>query len=374
METKNDATLKTAFVCDESYFWHNAGGGALYEQGEFIEELGSIESPLSKRRTKNLIERSGLMDELVQIKPKMATQAQLEWFHTKRHIDHVRELSATILGGECGDAAHVGAGSFEIAKMSAGGAIAAVHAVVQKQVKNAYALTRPPGHHAQADCGGGFCIFNNAVIAAKYAQNELGIKKIAIIDWDAHHGNGVEDAFYNDDTVLFISLHQEGYDPVDRGLHTDTGSGAGKGFNINIPLYAGSGDAVYKYAFEQIVIPKVKEFAPELIIICAGQDANFFDPLARMMVTSIGYRYMTRALMDFNVPMVCLHEGGYCPTYVPFCTHAIIEELSGITTKAGDPYLYSMEGTSFNKLLPHQKERIDTIKAYLEGENGLDKK
>ena len=365
---------KTAFVCDESYFWHNSGGGALFEQGKFIEELEPIENPLSKRRVKNLLERSGLMRKLVQIYPEMASDEQLKWFHTKEYIDLVRTLSDGA-GGLCGDATHVGQGSFEIAKMSVGGAIAAVKAVVKDDdIASAYALTRPPGHHAQADSGAGFCIFNNAVIAAKYAQKELGVKKIAIIDWDAHHGNGVEDAFYEDDTVLFVSLHQEGYDPVDRGLHTDNGKGKGKGFNINIPLPAGSGDAVYAYAFEQIVSPAVKKFAPELIIVCAGQDANFFDPLARMMVTTEGYRQITRAVKELCTKVVCLHEGGYCPTYVPFCTHAIIEELSNIKTEVTDPYLESMAGTAYNKLLPHQKERIDSIKTHLEGENGLDKK
>ncbi|MCL2855477.1 MAG: class II histone deacetylase [Defluviitaleaceae bacterium] len=354
---------KTAFICDESYFWHNTGGGALFEPAVgYIQELGFVENPESKRRIKNLLMRSGLMEQLVQIKPTAATEAQLEYFHTRRHIEAVRHLSQTT-GGDCGDSAIVGIGSYEIAKLSAGGAITAVRTVMENpEMPTAYALTRPPGHHAEADRGVGFCIFNNAVIAAKYAQKHLGVSKIAIVDWDAHHGNGIEDAFYEDDSVLFISLHQEGYDPVDRGGAKDLGKGQGRGFNINIPLYAGSGDAVYKYAFDQIVIPAMERFAPELIIVSAGQDANFFDPLSRLMVTTEGYRYMTRAIKGLNLPMVCLHEGGYCPSYVPFCTHAIIEELSGIQTDAGDPFLYSMAGTTYNTLLPHQKSRINQIK------------
>jgi len=362
---------KTAFVYDESYFWHNAGGGALFEPaGGYIEENGSTETPNSKRRVKNLLERSGLIDELVRIKPIPATDEQLEYFHTRRHIEAVAEMSK-IGGIDCGDSAIVGRGSYEIAKLSAGGAIQAVKAVVSGSVDNAYVLTRPPGHHAEADRGMSYCIFNNIVIAAKYAQNELGIGKILILDWDAHHGNGTEDAFYEDDSVLFISLHQERLDPVNRGDKEDIGALAGLGYTINIPLHAGSGDAVYKYAFEQIVIPAADKFQPELILVSAGQDANMFDPLARMMLSATGYRYMAsqaKKVADKYAKgrLVCLHEGGYSEGYVPFCSHAIVEELSGITTDVGDPFVYAMAGTTYNELLPHQKDRVDEIREYLE--------
>jgi acetoin utilization deacetylase AcuC-like enzyme len=360
---------KTAFIYDESYFRHNAGEGALFEPpSEYIENFGSVaESPQSKRRIKNLIEKSGLMEQLVQIKPQTATEEQLAYFHTKTHIENVKKLSES-QGGFCGDSAYVGTGSYEIAKLSAGGAITAVKTVVTDDtINSAYVLTRPPGHHAMANEGMGFCIFNNAVIAAKYAQKELGIKKILILDWDAHHGNGIEDAFYDDDSVLYISLHQEGLEPMDRGNINDKGIGKGEGFTINIPLPAGCGDAVYEYAFRQSVVPAVQNFAPELIIVSAGQDANIFDPLARMMVSADGYRMMTKLIKELanqhaNGRLVCLHEGGYCPVYVPFCTLAIIEELSGITTKAKDPFIYAMAGTKYDKLSDYQKQRVDEIK------------
>ncbi|MCL2198989.1 MAG: GNAT family N-acetyltransferase [Defluviitaleaceae bacterium] len=362
-----DFPRKTAFVCDESYFWHNAGSGALFEpDGGYIQTNGSAESPESKRRVKNLLERSGLFDRLIKIKPFPATEEQLQYFHTKHHVEAVKEYSK-IGGIDCGDTTIVGRGSFEIAKLSAGGAITAVKAVVEGAVDNAYVLARPPGHHAEADRGVGYCIFNNIVIAAKYAQRMLGINKIAIIDWDAHHGNGTEDAFYEDDNVLFISLHQSGLDPIGRGQIEHKGRGKGEGYTINIPLYAGGGDAVYRYAFEKIVVPAVEEFSPQLILVSAGQDGNIFDPLARMMLSAQGYRYMARTVKNLadkhaGGKLVCLHEGGYCSSYVPFCSHAIIEELSGITTDVTDPFIYAMEGTEYNELLPHQKERIDGIK------------
>ena len=361
----------TAFIWDESYFWHNAGDGALFEPaGGYIQASGSVESPESKRRVLNLLQRSGLIDKLAQINPVPATEEELLYFHTKRHVEAVKQMS--VVGGEdCGDSAIVGKGSYEIAKLSAGGAIQAVKTVMESDsIKKAYVLTRPPGHHAEADRGFGFCIFNNIVIAAMYAKRKLGLEKILILDWDAHHGNGSEDAFYEDDSVLFISLHQERLDPKDRGNKEDNGKGKGKGFTINIPLPAASGDAVYKYTFEQIIIPAVDNFKPELVLVSAGQDGNMFDPLARMMLSAEGYRYMTKITKEFadnyaNGRMVFLHEGGYCPAYVPFCSHAIIEELSGISTDVNDPFVYAMAGTTYNELLPHQKERVDEISRWI---------
>jgi len=357
---------KTAFVWHESYFWHNSGDGALFEPaGGYIENLGQSESPESKRRVKNLLERSGLIEELLVIKPSPATEVDLLRFHTQAHIDNVKHLSSTD-GGYCGDSTIVGRGSYEIALLSAGGAITAVDTVVRGTAKNAYALTRPPGHHAQRGQGMGYCIFNNMVTAVKYAREVLGVGKILIVDWDAHHGNGTEDAFIADSDVLFVSLHQDGLEPIGRGLISNRGHGPGEGFTVNIPLPAGSGDAVYKYAFEQIVMPVAEKFAPELVLVSAGQDGNIFDPLARMMLSAAGYRHMTRELMKLSGGrLVCIHEGGYCPTYVPFCTHGIIEELSGNKTDVGDPFIYAMAGTGYDKLLPHQKAAVDAAAVML---------
>jgi len=361
---------RTAFIWDESYFWHNAGDGALFEPaGVYIQGNGSVESPESKRRVLNLLQKSGLIHQLLEVKPEPATREQLEYFHTKKHVDAVKQISKT--GGiDCGDSAIVGHGSYEIAKLSAGGAITAVKTVMAGGPANtAYVLTRPPGHHAEADRGFGFCIFNNIVIAVKYAQKELGVKNILILDWDAHHGNGTEDAFYEDDSVIFISVHQEGLDPIGRGNKEDIGKGKGKGFTINIPLYAGSGDAVYRYAFEQIIVPAADRFKPELILVSAGQDGSIFDPLGRMMLSAEGYRYMAKTIKSLagkhaEGRVICLHEGGYCKVYVPFCSHAIIEELSGISTDVEDPFIYAMAGTTYNILLPHQKARVDEIRDY----------
>ena len=359
---------KTGFICDESYFWHDAGTAALVlPPGGYIQPDGSAESPESKRRFKNLMERSGLYDNLHLIKPYTATEEQLEYFHTSAYIQKVKDLSAAG-GGDAGALANVGRGSYEIAKLAVGGAITAATAVVKGECDNAYALTRPPGHHATADMGMGYCIFNNAVIAAQYARKELGLERVMVIDWDVHHGNGTEDAFYADPNVLFFSLHQEGVFPAGRGEIDHTGEGEGKGSTVNIPLPAGTGDLGYMYALEQVVKPVTDNFKPQLIIISAGQDANMYDPSARMMVTAEGYKNMTkfmRELAEANCEgkLVALHEGGYSTAYVPFCSHAVVEEMSGHKTDVEDPFIPVFEGTTYNVLSEHQKARVDEIKA-----------
>ena len=358
---------KTAFIYDESYFWHNTGNGALHlPAGEYVQADEAVENPESKRRFKNLLERSGLYHKLELIKPYMATEYQLKYFHTERYIEKVKELSKTG-GGEAGDSATVGKGSYEIAALAAGGAIAAVDSVVKGICDNAYVLTRPPGHHAEADRGMGFCLFNNAVVAVEYARRELGLQRIMVLDWDVHHGNGTEDAFYKDPDVLFISLHQEGLYPVGRGKINHIGEEKGMGATINIPLHAGTGDAGYIYAFEELVKPITARFKPQLIIISAGQDASAFDPLGRMMVTSEGYRKFTEIMLQLadaycGGKLVALHEGGYSLAYVPFCSLAIVEELSGIKTDVVDPFAVDIIGTPYNALLDHQKFRVDKIR------------
>jgi acetoin utilization deacetylase AcuC-like enzyme len=359
---------KTAFICDESYFWHDAGIAVLaLPPGGYLQPDGSAESPESKRRFKNLMEKSGLYDKLQLVKPRLATEAQLRYFHTNEHIERVKQLSKSG-GGDCGVLANVGSGSYEIAALSAGGAIAAVEAVASGKCDNAYALIRPPGHHAEADRGMGYCIFNNAAIAAHYARKELGLDRVMVLDWDVHHGNGTEDAFYKDPSVLFFSLHQEQYFPAGRGEVAHVGEGEGKGFTVNIPLPAGTGDAGYVYAFEQVVKPIADKFKPELIIVSAGQDANMFDPLARMMVTAAGYRKMTeimRKLAEAHCggKLVALHEGGYSTAYVPFCSHAVVEELSGVAADVGDPFSVLYATTPYNVLADHQKARVDEVRA-----------
>ena len=218
----------------------------------------------------------------------------------------------------------------------------AVQAVLDGNVKNAFALLRPPGHHALSNRAMGFCIFNNAVIAAYYARRAYGLERIMIIDWDVHHGNGTQDAFYDDPGVLFVSLHQQNWYPKFSGELEQVGIGTGAGYTVNIPLPAGTGDRGYRAAFEQLVIPIGLQYKPQLVIVSAGQDANWLDPLAQMMVTQAGFRSMSKLVMRLAEEicggrLVLLQEGGYSAAYVPYCTVAAVEPLLDIDLGIVDP-------------------------------------
>ncbi|ASK62475.1 class II histone deacetylase [Virgibacillus phasianinus] len=354
----------TGFICDESYFWHQTGNGALMlNAGGWIQEDAYAENPETKRRIKNLLDRSKFIKELEQLEPRYATRADIEKNHAPDYIERVKALSEGG-GGDAGEHANVGPASYEIALLSAGGALTAVDAVMKEQVRNAYALTRPPGHHAKQTGGMGFCLFNNIAIAAKYAREIYGLKRILILDWDVHHGNGTESAFYADPDVLFISVHQENIFPKHRGAITYTGEGDGLGYNVNIELPAGTGNEGYDYTVEQVIEPIVNQFQPELILVSAGQDPSRFDPLGRMLVTAEGFYNMAakvKALAEkhCNGKLVACHEGGYSTSYVPFCTLKVLEAFSGKRSQVEDPFdLGYHEGPVYQ----NQIEAIDKVK------------
>lgn len=355
----------TGFIYHESYFWHDNGSGALHlSTGGYVQSHTFGEDPETKRRFKNLMDICGLTPQLESIAPKRATKEDIELFHHSSYVDKVKMLSETT-GGDAGVEAIVGRGSYEIALLSAGGAMTGVDAVMNAEVKNVYALTRPPGHHAEAQEGMGFCLFNNVVIAAKHAKRTYNLERILVLDWDVHHGNGTEQAFYKDDGTLFISLHQDSLYPADKGHIEDSGVGKGAGYNINIPLPAGTGNAGYMHAFEKIVGPIVDQFKPELIIVSAGQDPNFFDPLARMMVTVDGFRRFAQFIKDLaeqhcDGRLVLCHEGGYSAAYVPFCSLAIVEALSGIKTDVEDPFMEGL-GAPVDTLFPHEADAVQKV-------------
>ena len=321
-------------VFSDRYLAHDTGLYLFNDQTPFpyADPVPHPSSPQLVGRAKQLIDLAGISGQMTRIEPSMATNDDLLAVHTPALLERVERTALT--GGDCGEGSPIGVGGDVIARLAAGGVMAAVDAVMANAVETAYALVRPPGHHAMADRAMGFCVFNNVAVAVRHAQRNYGTKRVVIVDWDVHHGNGTQDIFYGDADVLFISLHQEDHFPPGWGKVGDTGRDEGEGFTVNIPLPAGSGNAAYAEAFDRIVLPIAAQFEPDLVMISAGQDANVVDPLARMCLTTSAYRTMTSRLLGIantfaGGRMVIAQEGGYSATYAPYCSAAIAETLTG---------------------------------------------
>jgi acetoin utilization deacetylase AcuC-like enzyme len=360
----------TGFLFHERYLWHDTRSAAGFiPAGGMVEPDRHVENPDTKRRLKSLLEVSGLLARLARIEPRLATEDEILRVHTRAHLERVKKLSAEN-GGDAGVLTPFGPGSHEIALLSAGGTLAASDAVLDGRVRNAYALVRPPGHHAEPDQGMGFCLYANVAIAVKHAREVRGLGRVAVVDWDVHHGNGTETAFYSDPSVLTISLHQDNYFPAGRGFPEHDGEGAGKGFNLNLPLPPGSGHGAYLAAFERVVVPALERFRPEAIFVASGFDGGAMDPLGRMLATSATFRALTRSLMGAadalcGGRLILSHEGGYSTAHVPFCGLAVLEELSGLATGVVDPFLDFFMAMGGQDLQPHQDAGIRAAQARL---------
>lgn len=338
--------MTTGFFFDERCLWHTTGEHALIlPVGGYVQPPsagGHAESPESKRRFKNLMDVSGLTSKLALHSAPEAQRQDLERIHPATYIDQFKDLSDAG-GGNAGIYSPFGAGSFEIATLSAGLAKAAVASVASGILKNAYALSRPPGHHCLPEQSMGFCLLANIPIAVEAARANCGVDKVVILDWDVHHGNGTQAIYYDRPDTLTISIHQEACFPPGQGTIGETGTGAGAGTNLNIPLLPGSGHQAYMDAMELLVLPAIRDFNPDLIVIACGLDANAFDPLSRMQAHSGTFREMTRMIMDVADDLcggrvVAVHEGGYAEVVVPFCALAVVEQLSGHKTDVVDPF------------------------------------
>jgi len=346
--------------------WHEPG---VINGSEWMEPTEFWENSHTKRRIHNLLSVSGLVEQLVPIKARVASEQEVTRFHTQRYHDQIQHDSLRN-GGDGGELAPFSRGGYGIACLSAGGVLAATEAVLEGKVENAYCLVRPPGHHAEADRGRGFCIFNNVAIAALHART-LGhaAQRIAIVDYDVHHGNGTQEAFWNDPDCLFISLHQDCNYPQDSGLYTEIGGENAIGSTINVPLPPGSGTGCYAYAFQRIVIPALERFKPDMIFVSSGFDASYADPLASMMLSSEAFRDMATQLVSAarrlcQGRIVFAHEGGYSKDYVPFCGLAVIEALSGLRSPVEDDNLCEVNLWGYQSLQAHQAALINKVADY----------
>lgn len=361
------AKTRTGYVWNERYMWHHAG---KFTFSKWIQPVRHFESPESKRRFHNLLDLSGLLDRLVRLKPREATEEEVKRFHTPEYVAKIKALSADH-GGEAGDCATFSKGAYEVALLSAGGVLTAVDAVMTGQVDNAYALVRPPGHHAERDRGMGFCIFANVSLAAMHAKAAYGLKRVAIVDYDVHHGNGTQQAFYNDPEVLFISVHQDSNYPAKTGYIEERGAGAGEYFNINVPLPPGCGGGAYEATFDRVVVPALRAFRPELILVSSGFDGGYLDPLSAMMLSSEHFRSIGKKLNDAAKELcagriVFAHEGGYSDVYVPFCGLAVVEEMSGVRTEVTDVLLNDINHWGYHELQANQEAVIKRAEGVVE--------
>lgn len=264
------------------------------------------------------LEEQGVLAEVAQLEPRGASLADLRRVHGDGLIEHVRRVSQA--GGgtlDYGDT-YATAESYDLARLAVGGCLTAVDAILSQRARNAFALVRPPGHHAEHNNISGFCLFNNVAAAARYAQAEYGLKRVLIVDFDVHHGNGTQDIFFQDDTVLFVSTHlylPRMFYPGTGGV-SETGLGPGRGLTLNVPLPPYVGDVGYGRVFQELILPKASAFAPELILVSAGYDAHWQDPLAMAGLSLTGYAGIARMLVEMaealcDGRLLFVLEGGY---------------------------------------------------------------
>ena len=313
--------MKVGFVYDPIYLKHDTG--------QHVENATRLEAIISH------LEKTQLKQQLIPIKPGAASIEELSLVHDKQYISHIQDVAQK--GGGWLDADTImSPNSYETAVYAAGGAIKATEAVMDGEVASAFALVRPPGHHATPRRAMGFCLFNNVAIAAKYALAKYNLERIAIIDFDVHHGNGTQEIFYDNPQVLYISTHQYPFYPG-TGSIDETGVDEAKGTTVNIPLPAGCGDAEYLLAFEQIIVPAARRFKPQLILVSAGYDLHQADGIALMQVTTTGFAQMVKIIKELadelcSSRLVFSLEGGYNVTALAVSVKATFDVLLGDTT------------------------------------------
>lgn len=330
-------------------YWHDDcmlhdGGDSVLENEppDFIVlPEPHVESAQRVLNIKGMLEKGPLKDRVDLRNGRHASDDEILSFHTPTLLNEIKAAATNPNPVRIDGAGTViNDGTLEAAYAAAGTTLDAMNAVMTEAPGGpVYALVRPPGHHAQPSMADGNCLFNNLAIAVKSARSQ-GAERVAVIDWDVHHGNGTQAGFYDRDDVLTISIHMDhgswGPNHPELGLASEIGFGAGIGYNRNIPLPYGVGNACYEAIMTDLVTPLIDDFAPSVIVIAAGEDANAFDPNGRMVVTVDGFRKMgliARGLADKHCDgkLLLVQEGGYSPTYTAYCAHGMLEGTLGMS-------------------------------------------
>ncbi len=294
---------------------------------------GHPEQPARFSTIMNRLESSGLMREMIRLPVRIATDDELALVHTREYIALVRrEVSSGRPQLSTGDT-DICSESEDAARRAAGCAISAVDAVFSNRAANVFCPVRPPGHHANATRGMGFCLFNNVALAARYAQHKYGVERVLIADWDVHHGNGTQDIFYEDGSVLFFSTHQSPWYPG-TGDVAEQGEGKGEGATINCPFPANTPASKILAAFREILLPAARAFHPDLILLSAGFDSRINDPLGHFLLTDADFHELTGMMLDFanescGGRLISVLEGGYNLEGLALATEAHVRALLG---------------------------------------------
>jgi acetoin utilization deacetylase AcuC-like enzyme len=335
-------SLKTGIVRDDRYLRH--------ETSHFHPE-----SPKRLESIYDMLDAPDMEGNFVEVEPRFAERGEIELIHRHSYIEMVARTAGknhVYLDADTETSPE----SYEIAKLAVGGYLNVVDRVMTGEIGNAFAFVRPPGHHAEADRAAGFCIFNNIAIGAMHAIKNRGAKRVLIVDWDLHHGNGTQHSFYEDPRVLYFSTHQSPFYPGTGGI-SEIGKGEGKGFTINVPLRRGPGNAEYLRIFRKILLPVALEYSPDVVMLSAGFDIYYEDPLGGMKVTPEGFGCLTRVLMDIadaccGGKFAVTLEGGYNISGQTRSAKVVLKEMAGYTR---------LEEEDLNRLEKEADPSIDGI-------------
>ena len=286
---------KTGIVTDPLFIKHNPGSFHP-EKPERLKEIYAI------------LDGTGLRDKLHAVEPRPASEEEITRIHRKEYYEKIADADGESVALDMDT--HTSPDSFRAALAAAGGLLELTKEVAEGNLDNGFALVRPPGHHAEYSSAKGFCLFNNVAIAAEYALHRLGASRVAVVDWDLHHGNGTQHSFEDRADVLYISTHQYPFYPGTGGLR-ETGKGEGEGYTVNVPLSSGMGDLEYRAIFRDVVLPVLRQYKPDLVLVSAGFDTLATDPLGGMKMSTEGHAVLTSMLMEIGRGPIVTLEGGY---------------------------------------------------------------